>query len=194
LLVYDDTDGNLVLSQVGTSTAGSGFQQGENIQRASISYSMDQRFSEYIAYIQSFDTFADVGGRGNLVDTMRDPYVKRHRQKVIIAESGDTDFTVAKKRAIWEAKRRMGRSFQLRLTADNWRDEKGILWTPNTLVPISIPALKLDQKTWLISEVTYKRDRSGTSAELLIMPPEAFDVQPFLLFPSYQDVAPQAQK
>lgn len=194
LLAYDDANGNLVLSQVGTEQHASGFTQGLNVQSASIVYSMDQRYSEYMAFIQPIDTYADVGNAGNLIATMPDPYVARHRRKVIIAESGDADFAVATKRAIWEAKRRMGRSFQLRLTVDSWRDSAGVLWTPNMLVPVELPALKLEKKMWIISEVSYKRDAGGTTADLTIMPPEAFDVRPFLLFPVYADVAAQAAK
>lgn len=188
LLAYDDSAGNLVLSQVSDAVAASGFTQGENIQSAAITYSMDQRYSEYMAYVQPMETFQDVGDGGNLIATFNDPYVGRHRRKVIISESGDVDFTVTQKRAMWEAKRRMGRSFQLRLTCDSWRDKAGVLWQPNTLVPLEIAALKLTGKKWTVSEVTYKRDMNGTTAELIIMPAEAFDVQPFLLFPVYGDV------
>lgn len=189
LLAYDDTNGNLVLAQVGKTQAGSGFTQGDNVQAASIAYSMDQRFSNYEAFIQSMDVTSDLGDLGNLIATFIDPNVRRYRRRVIIAESGDSDFTVAKKRAAWEAVRRFGRSNQLHLTTDSWRDKGGQLWTPNTLARISLPRLKLQDANWIISEVTYSRnEESGTTADLVMMPPEAFYPQPILLQPAPADV------
>ncbi|MEO6920526.1 MAG: phage baseplate assembly protein [Collimonas sp.] len=189
LLAYDDTDGNLVLSRVGTVQAGSGFTLGENVQSASIAYSMDQRFSEYKAFIQSMDVTSDLGDLGNLIAIATDANVLRPRRRFIIAESGDSDFTVAKKRVEWEAVRRFGRSNQLHLTTDSWRDKSGQLWTPNTLARISLPRLKLLDANWIISEVTYSRnEESGTTADLVIMPPEAFFPQPVLFQPAPADV------
>jgi prophage tail gpP-like protein len=194
LLAYDDPNGNLVLSQVGTVAHASGFTQAQNVQAASITYSMDQRYSEYLAFVQSTLIYNDVGGAGDLITTMTDRYVPRHRRKIIIAESGDVNFDVTRQRAVWEANRRAGRSFQVTLTADSWRDAAGTLWTPNMLVPIDLPALKLPPKLWVISEVTYKRDQNGTTADLVIMPPGAFDVQPFVYLPTFGEIVPQAMK
>ncbi|WP_211467303.1 phage baseplate assembly protein [Collimonas silvisoli] len=189
LLAYDDTDGNLVLSRVGTKQAASGFTQGENVQSASIAYSMDQRFFEYEAFIQSMDVLSDLGDLGNLVASAIDDNVRRCRNRIIIAESGDSDFTVAKKRVEWEAVRRFGRSNQLHLTTDSWRDKDGQLWAPNTLVRVSLPRLKLQDANWIISEVTYSRnEESGTTADLVIMPPEAFYPQPTVFQPAPADV------
>lgn len=189
LLAYDEPDGNLFLTRVGTTEAASGFKQGINVQNASLTYSIDQRYSEVLAFIQSFDTFLDLGDDGNLIATVTDPNVRRHRRKIIIAEHGDSGFDVAKRRADWEVARRSGRSRQLNITTDGWRDSAGVLYAPNTLVPVDFPALKLPSNKWLISEVTYKRDgQSGTTCDLVIMPPEAFLPQPTLLFPVYADV------
>lgn len=189
LLAYDDAAGNLFLTRVGSVSAASGFTQGKNVQSASMQYSMDQRYSEVLAFIQNLDTFSDAGEDGNLIATVTDPNVPRHRRKVLIAENGDSGFEVLKKRADWEVARRSGRSRRLQLVTDGWRDTAGKLYQPNTLVPVDFPALKLEPSTWLISEVTYKRDlTSGTTCELVIMPPTAFDVQPMLLYKAFADV------
>lgn len=189
LLVYDDTDGNLVLSRVGTTPAGSGFTEGVNVQSASISYAADQMYSEYLGFALTLDPFLELGDRSNLQVFYFDPLVRRHRRKIIISEQGDADYEVLKKRVLWEAMRRYGRSMQLHVTTDGWRDSAGTLYTPNTLAPLSLPSLKLVDATWLISEVTYNRDgQSGTTCDLVIMPPEAFDLQPSLLFKVFADV------
>lgn len=188
LLAYEGTDGNLVLSRVGTSKAASGFVQGENIQAASVTYAIDQRFSDYAAFLMSMDVLHDLGNGGNLLSTATDPNVKRHRKHVIIAEAGGGGADVTIQRVKWEAARRAGRAQAITLTTDSWRDGAGALWTPNTLVPVSIPVLKLQQKTYVVGEVTFKRDDKGTTADLLLMPPAAFVPEPVLLQPFPADV------
>lgn len=188
LLAYDRPDGSLFLTRVSTDSAACGFEQGVNIESASITYSMDERFSEYYAYLQSMDVLSDMGGGGNLLAKVYDEGVPRHRRRVIIAEAGGGGLNVAIQRAKWESARRLGRSMELELTTDNWRDSDGNLWTPNTLVPLSIPALKIDNKTWLVGSVTYRLDENGTHADLRIMPPDAFNPEPILLQPFPPDV------
>ncbi|MGP8002296.1 MAG: phage baseplate assembly protein [Smithella sp.] len=90
-------------------------------------------------------------------------------------------------RANWENARRVGRSNVLTLTTDSWRDSAGTLWTPNTIVPISLPALKLQQVNWVIADVSYKRDTTGTTADLVLMPPRAFLPQPISLLQGFAE-------
>ena len=150
---------------------------------------MDGRYSSVFCWMQSVDTFSDLGEGGNLIAEVNDPNVPRHRRLYVIAEAGDTDYEVAKRRAVWEVSRRYGRSAQLKLTTDSWRDASGALWEPNTLVPLFLPALKVSNVSWLISEVSFKRDAyDGTTAEITIMPPEAFEPKPVVLMPMFSDV------
>ncbi|MFD1557096.1 phage baseplate assembly protein [Paraburkholderia silviterrae] len=188
LLPYEDTDGNLILGSIGTSQATNGFTEGVNVEKARAIFSIDQRYSEYLAFLQSVDVFTDVGNGGNLFATVKDPTVLRHRRRVIIAEAGGGGQDVAIQRANWECARRYGRSFTVALTTDSWRDSSGTLYTPNTLVPLALPTLKVTGKTWVISDVTYTRDENGTRATMMIMPPTAFYPEPILLQPFPADV------
>ena len=188
LLAYDGADGNLVLSGVGSTQAANGFSEGINVEKAMIAYTMDQRYSEYFAFLQSMDVLTDAGNGGNLLGKAYDKGVTRHRRRVIIAEAGGGGQDVALQRANWEAARRYGRAAALQITTDTWRDSSGALYAPNTLVPLSLPTLKLDGKTWVVGEVTYTRDERGTHAQLLVMPPEAFNPEPILLQPFPADV------
>lgn len=196
LLAYEDQDGDLFLTRVGTAEAASGVEQGKNVQRARVEFGMDQRYSEVNGFIQSFDTFKDLGDIGNLQATAKDPNVTRHRRMIVLAEAGDSlGFPVLKRRVEWEVARRLGRSQALRVTVDSWRDAAGVLWTPNTLVPITIPALKISGVKWLVSEVTYQRNgHSGTTAELVLMPKESFLPQPVVILPGFADVQPVEPK
>lgn len=192
LLAYDQPDGNLVLAQAASVTAASGFTEGENVQFASMTFSSDQRFSDYQCFMQSMDVLGDVGEGGNLLATAKDPGVARHRVRMIVSEapSGGRDF--AQQRATWEANRRIGRSAQLNVITDGWRDGAGVLWTPNTLVPLSLPILKCgseDEKAmWLITEVAYRRDNGGTTCALTIMRPEAFLPIPIVQMRVHADI------
>lgn len=188
LLLYDQPDGSLLLSGIGTQQAACGFEEGVNVQAASAMFGMDGRFSDYDAVRQSLDTCEDVGDGGNLIASVQDPTVPRLRYRAIVAESVFGGQDVAAQRAQWEKARRYGRSYAVRVSTDSWRDSAGKLWTPNTLVPINLPGLKLKPQTWLIADVTYKRDASGTNADLVIMPPEAFYQEPIILNPIAPDV------
>ena len=182
LLAYDDVDGNLLLARVSTRSAASGFRQGINVLSANVVLSMHDRFSEYRCYAQSVAQFLDVGPGGDLIASSKlDVYVKRHRLKIIIAESsggGIDGWNVAAARAGWEAVRRWGRGHVVRLTTDNWRDKSGALYEPNTRVPVDLPSLKVTNQRWTISEVAYRKSAQGTVCDLVIMPPEAFDQPP----------------
>lgn len=188
VLAYDLPDGSLYLSQVGTVQAASGFVQGQNVERAQVEGSMDQRFSVYKAFIQSMSVLDDLGDGGNLLATVTDPNCTRHRMRVIISEGGGLGNNIAIARATWEMNRRAGRSKVVSVQADSWRDSAGTLWTPNTLVPIHLPKLKLPDQVWLVSEVTYRRDERGTAADLIIMAPAAFNPEPILLQPTPADI------
>lgn len=205
LLLYDQADGSLMLASggqasnsstsgpIGTRVAASGFTQGVNVKSASVSMSMDNRFSQYDAVYQGLDTCLDVGNGGNVVTTVLDSTVPRFRYHVIVSENVSGGAAVAEQRANWDLARRMGRSFTVRLTTDSWRDAAGVLYEPNTLVDIDLPALKLPKKRWLISEVTYKRNDQGTTADLVIMPPQAFYQEPIIINPVAPDIAPVNQ-
>nr|WP_314638131.1 hypothetical protein [uncultured Pseudomonas sp.] len=186
VLAYDLADGSLFLSRAGTRRAASGFAEGVNVQRAFIDYSSNLIYSDYNVYIQSVDTFTDLGQAGNQLYKVKDLNCKRHRAMVIISEGGGLGNEIAVQRAEWEAARRFGRSRVIRLTTDSWRDSSGALWEPNTLVPVSLPKLKFIAEGMLISEVTFLRNSySGTTAEITLMAPEAFLPQPINLTPLY---------
>ena len=194
LLAVEQPDGNLLLTHVGTATHASGFAQGQNVEIAAIAYTMDQRYSEYVALMMSTNLYGDLGGGEFRLSTVKDPGCSRHRRRVIIAEAQAGGQAVAIKRATWEMNRRAARSTAIRLTCDSWRDSAGKLWTPNMLAPVKLPALKLPSVSWVIGEVTYERDERGSRAHLVLMPAAAFAPEPISLMPVFADVPfiPQA--
>jgi prophage tail gpP-like protein len=88
---------------------------------------------------------------------------------------------IAQRKAQWMANRAWGRSYAARITVDSWRDRAGKLWTPNSLIDVHSPTLKIFNRQWIISEVSFCKTpgpTAGTSAELVVMPKEAFSVEP----------------
>lgn len=198
LLVYEGADGNLILAQVATEKHASGFAEGVNVESAEASFGMDLRYSEYVVRVSAFDIFQEgVGPSGEVLradasGVAEDPGVPRHRRRTIIAEADDASMDVVQKRGRWEANRRFGRSFAVRLTTDNWRDSAGRLWEPNTLVDVDLPSLKIVKRKWVIADVSYEFSLGrGTTATLTLMPAQAFAVQPILIAPQpLRDWAP----
>lgn len=190
LLFYEGPDGNLILNQAGTAKAGSGFVEGQNVEACSIVRSMAGRFSQYTCSLMSVDTSGLNLNENLYFFTATDPNVKRHRTIYIVAESVSWGELVAGLRARWEAARRAGRGKQVRVTVDGWRDGKGKLWEPNTLAPVSSPRLQIKESGLCIAEVTYRLGLAGRTAELVLMPKEAFLPEPIQLQPQVFGAVP----
>lgn len=189
-LAYDNEQGDLVLSRVGTTEMASGLEQGQNIQSAIAFETMDQRFSKVSSILVSnqfitqpvsanFDPLLN-----NSLAYALDPGVLRYRPLLIVAEQNDVGYRVATLRATWEVNRRYGRSKQIKAVVDSWRDSAGKLWQVNALANVNADALGLSGQVWLIAEVSFLRDERGTRAELILMPKEAFSVEPIILNPA----------
>jgi len=198
LLAYDDVFGNLVLSRVGTDEHSSGLFEGQNVISASMEYSMDQRYSEYVGWLNSMPRIGDnTFTSENTTKKVNDTVVTRRRRKFIVAEAVQGYQDLLEKRVSWEKNRRAGRSQVARVKVDAWFDGSKTLWTPNTLASVYLPSLKLaDLKTgqavkWLISEVTYFMNEEGTTADLTLMAPAAFDIEPVVIsYPLYDAAHP----
>lgn len=182
LLAYEGTDGNLILARAGTVKAASGVAYGVNVQDCAVTSAVDQRYSEIVCQLLGMDTLGDLGEGGWAFDTEKDPNIKRHRLMYLVAEQNAPDpKALCEKKAKWEVARRAGRGQIVDATVDSWRDSKGVLWEPNTLLPVDVPGL--DSKGPLcLSEVTYSRDgERGTIASLTLMPSSAFEPEPIIL-------------
>lgn len=183
LLAYENADGELLLANVGTKVSASGVKAGPggNVESGSVSFSMHQRYSEIVCCWYGTASLGDVSG-SDFFYTEKDPNVRRHRRlNIILEQVGGVELSeeFTKRRARWEATRRMGQSLVVEVTVDSWRDKDGGLWMPNTLVPVEVPGNTISPL--LIASVRFRRDKSGTRADLVLMPKEAFAIEPIAL-------------
>lgn len=182
VLPYEGRDGTLILAKPGTGTHSSGFVQGVNVQGASAAFTLDQRYSIYLPSLLSSNQFGDLGTGKAFFPPVFDQAVPRFRPLIVVSEQNSYGSPIAEQRAGFEMQRRRGRSQQVRVTCDSWRDSAGLLWTPNYLARVDIPVLKILAKQWLIAEVVFVRSADrGTVADLVLMPQEAFTVEPSTL-------------
>jgi prophage tail gpP-like protein len=177
-LVYEDQNGNLVLDHVGTVEMASGFTMPGNVEGAHSTISVDQRFSSYTVVPFTINSFNDISGEPFSWAVVKDDTMLRKRPRIIVNPALSPLFNVAEATANWEKARRIGRSQQIQLTCDSWRDSNRTLWKCNNLAPINMPPHKLVNAKWIIGTVTFRKDQSGTHADVTLMPPDAFNPQP----------------
>jgi prophage tail gpP-like protein len=197
MLAYEGADGNLILSRAGTDRMASGFVQGQNVERGNANSGFDQRYSLYEVVWMATEVLSDIsrasgsGDTANIRVQVADITVgadtpgtgRRFRPKVMVSDQMQFGQDIAEQRARWERNRRNGRARQVFVVTDSWRDAAGRLWEPNAKAPLDLPALKVSDVEWVISDVTYLRGENGTRAELVLMPTEAFEPEPIVLQP-----------
>ena len=202
-LAYEGPDGHLVLAKVGTEKMASGFREGGNGEAAQIVWSHDKRYSLYEVVFQPVETLGDTARAvGNAAFNTRaratDDTIgadapgtgRRFRPLVMMAEAATNEAgDISQARADWEKARRYGRSQAVTVSADSWRDSARRLWTPNRLAPVHLPRCYLPDKEWIIADVTYRRGKDGTHADVTLMPKEAFTREPIILQPYDAQVA-----
>jgi hypothetical protein len=177
-----------VLDRVGTAAHASGFPLPGNIEAIRAERSVDLRYSEYLVVWVGVDQLADLGSPLNQRPSKTDDTLGEYRLKIIVSEqiapSPDAlmqaiaNDAIATQRANWECVRRIGRSQAAEFTCDPRRDTAGALWTPNRLAPIEAPKADITGARWIIGTVTFRKDMTGTPADLSLMPPDAFDPDP----------------
>jgi prophage tail gpP-like protein len=184
-LLWDDENGRLVISKVGTKRAGSPLVEGGNVAHAEVRLSMDQRFSRIKVLAQGGN---DVIGPDEKFHWNNEQYaydigVKRYRPLVIVGDLPGEENKWSQQRALWEANRRFGRSQVIEVTVVGWRDGAGQLWLANTIVNVDCPTLKM-QADLVIAHVSYVRGDLGTETILTCMPAAGLQPLPFHSLPS----------
>ncbi|MCA9469558.1 MAG: hypothetical protein KC643_29510 [Nitrospira sp.] len=178
-LVTDDEKGRLLLTRAGSAKASTMLRtgQGGNILSGSATFDQSNRFKRYIVIGQGKgDDFNHGEAVAGIMAEAQDLGVKRNRPIVIRAE-GTVDLKKAQDRARWEAAARVGKSLNLTLTVQGWRQENGDLWRVNHLVYVLDPILTVDGE-FLIVSVNYVLGSQGTLTTLTLSPKAAYELIP----------------
>ena len=189
VLMYESEAGELVLERVGDTIATGSLVAGVNLEAWSLSRSMAERFSQVVVEAMSVAVLADAGADLSFLASATDPNVMRHRVHRAVSSAPAQGPSFAQREADWEVAKRAGVSATVSATVTGWRDAAGALWTPNTRVSLTIAPAGIVSEGWVISEATLIRDAKGTRTELILMPPDAFSVEPISINPIGRDAA-----
>lgn len=177
LLCLPDGRGGLVLSRIGQVRATTAVVQGVNVLSAKAGFDLSDRYSVYIAQGQRQGSDAAWGAACSVRGEVRDDAVPRYRPHVLrAAQQGDAAWM--RKRAVWERTLRAAKSTIVSVTVQGWRQDDGSLWPLGGLVDCDLPWLGIDQSLCLARIVFTKSASAGTTAQLELKDPDAFQPEP----------------
>lgn len=176
VLLVSDGKGGLLITRAGKGgAAGVSLKRGENILRARLEFSFRERFSQYTVKGQGASNDVLFASATRQKATTTDPMIARYRPLIVIADDL-IDGAGLKRRALWEANTRAGKSAQIAVKVQGWSYPSGT-WKPNQLVHLNDPWVRTDADM-LIKQVTFTLDDTGTLTELALVLPQAFDLIP----------------
>lgn len=179
LFFMSDGLGNLLITRAGTRRCVTSLVKGVNIESGAGIFSQRDRYQTYVVKAQHTGTpFSDGEENSARRFKVQDQQVGRHRLLILLADD-EADTDTCRQRATWEKNVRIGGSRRGRFSVQGWTQENGTLWQPNRLVSVKDEFLGLSEPTdLLIVNVTYKKDKDGTTTEIEVVPPQALDIRP----------------
>lgn len=170
LLSTDDADGNVVLINAGSGgRCGTALVFGENIKSASAGLDFSPVFDEYIAKGQRAGNDEDSGDAVAGVSAKSSVGSMTYPRTLIIDMSGQVTALDCQQRVNYERAYRAAKALETTYTVQGWREENGDLWLPNKLVRVRDEIIGFDTD-FLITEVVYRLDESGTTCEITVGP------------------------
>lgn len=179
VLPIANIDGDLVLTSAGNERSHDAIAYGWNVISAKSMYDYSERFSEYIVKgSRSSDGDGWSSSNVQIFGKATDVAISRYRPKLILADGQATN-KLAQTRAAWEGQVRAGRSADVTVRLQGWRQSNGALWRENQLVIVDIIPLRIRQTEMIISQITYSYDAvSGQYCDVLLRRPEAYQADP----------------
>ncbi|TCK43979.1 prophage tail gpP-like protein [Paraburkholderia sp. BL8N3] len=190
-LAFELEDGSLCLALAGDDLGSTGVELGANIESAVSVKSSLGRFSSVSGVLTNYNNALDIGVNLLPEYTGYDPGVKRFRPKYLVSEQPASDRTYLQRRVDWQIARAYGMSRQVRVLVDSWTDASGSPWYLNYQIPVTMPLLKIPEKTLLlVTQITFILDENGTHTELVLAPRQAYLPEPLVLQRIDPDIAP----
>lgn len=178
LFSTDDGRGRLVIAQPGSAgRAVDTLELGKNLLSGDTNLDFSGVFSEYVSKGQRSGTDDSFGAQASEVEgRISDARIDRRRVK-IIQQSGQLTAKLARERVEWERANAVAKALEVSYVVQGWRQSNGTLWRHNMLVRVVDPLIGLD-RDMLISEISYELSEQGTTAKIIVAPPEAFLPEP----------------
>lgn len=171
VLIHDTEKGRLKLSAKPGGIHAGTLRRGVNIlPGASASFTEKGRFSEVKVRGQQTDGTEKQHLRPET--KVRDTGVSRNRV-LILPHEGEATIDRMRKRAVWQAKRAAGNGITAIIPVTGWRDEKGMLWQPNWLIPVEDDWLGIEGLMIIKSVRFSQSDGDKTFATLSLADPRA---------------------
>lgn len=178
LLMYPSYEGNLIFAQKGSVRASSEIRQGANLLSADGQLDNTNRFASYKVVGQATGKKGTAKDAIGAVGTASDSGITRYRPLIVNSEN-PIDTATAIARAKYEAAIRAAKASTISVSVWGWFQEDGKLWDINQVVAVDIPYLGV-RDDFLIEEVTYSKSDQGTTAQLKLIRPDAFEFNPDL--------------
>ena len=171
VLLTSNAKGELAITKAGVDKVGVTLEMGVNIKKITVRTSGKERFTKYVVLGQ---VDGDRGGAASwgVEGRAADKYLKRTRPLVIVADDTATQAYVGA-RAAWEAKTRAGKASTVVVVVQGWRTPDGLLWRPNSLVPVKAKRHRVDGEL-VISDIEYSLGDDGTTATMTLKRRDAY--------------------
>lgn len=179
VLVTDDENGNLVLTQAGLGGAASTeLIQGQNIERAQAKLSGQKMFQTYVVMSQTPLAFDGTAPQPDILGSATDPSCPRPRRFAEHSEHA-TDQAGAQARAQWRALVSNGKGTEATIIVPGFHQVPGGgLWKPNLTVPVDCSYLEISGTMLVVKRKFSLDDNGGRITELTIAPPSAYAPEP----------------
>lgn len=169
VVLQDDPDGNLVITEAQQGDAVAQLVEGDNIFAGHAALSAQERHSEITGKGQIWgDDETNGPDASEVADQVKDDSVPRYRPLLVTPEKPLTPKDL-RNRLEFERAVRAGDGLVADITVLGWLDPAGKLWTPGDAVHVKSPALYLDRKLY-IKQVTFSQGQGPTSTKLQLVP------------------------
>lgn len=171
-LIHDDEYGRLVITMPGAAEDADDLITGVNLLSGSKISDVSGVFSSYAVVGQGPNAKSEKGVKDHQKQAVVENASVRTRHTVKVVE-GEQSLALLTKRAALVMDVAEGSSETLKFTVNGWRQQSGDLWCVNSIAKVSDPITET-YGSFLVSSVTFKKDRSGTTTELELKGPNAF--------------------
>ncbi len=189
-LLISDRIGNLIVTRGGLNGQSyDGLVVGINVLSLDISDDFTNLFSEITVKGQSSGATQDINTQNEyssddlinrikpnatVVSKSTTGKINRYRPLIINAEE-QANQKDCLKRAQWETGNRQANARKINCKVQGWRQSNGDLWEINTITTLKSDYTDINNQ-WLISEITFNIGAEGTTCDLTLISPLAFDI------------------